>query len=154
MARISSISVKQEPGHLTVTIRRTIDFMKEYAEFAGQAFEKTGDYLKELGLYPIDGPIVCFHNMALESLDVEIGWQIVQKVEDRGEITCNRVPSRRVVTAIDLGPYEEQDPTLLEILDWLKANGYEAQGPIYYCYLNDTERPPSEYLTKMSLPIR
>lgn len=30
----------------------------------------------------------------------------------------------------------------------------EPVGAIQYCYLNDTERPPAQYLTQMSLPIK
>lgn len=64
------------------------------------------------------------------------------------------IPTRKVVSAIDLGPYEKQDPTLMDIFEWVKENGYEPQGSIYYYYLNDTERPEAEYLTQMSMPIK
>lgn len=38
MSRISSIETKQEPEHYTLTIRKTIDFMKDYSDFAEQAW--------------------------------------------------------------------------------------------------------------------
>ncbi|MFV0401621.1 MAG: GyrI-like domain-containing protein [Oscillospiraceae bacterium] len=154
MARIATIAIKQEPEHHTLTIRKTIDFMKEYSDFAGQALAQTGSYLDNMDLFPMSGPLVCFHNTELEALDVEMGWQITQPVEDKGDMSCTMVPSRRVASTIDLGPYEEQDPTLIDLFEWIKENGYEAQGPVYYCYLNDTERPESEYLTQMSIPIK
>lgn len=154
MSRITNILIKEEPEHYTITVRGTIDFMKEYSDFAGQVLNKTGKYLSKLGLFPISGPTVCFHNMNLESLDVEMGWQIVQHVKNKDDMLCNLIPARKVVTTIDLGPYEEQDPTLEDIFNWIKTNGHEPLGPIYYCYLNDTDRPTSEYLTQMSLPIK
>lgn len=154
MSRISNIAIKQEPEHYTLTIRKTIDFMKEYSDFVGQVLTQTGDYLINKGLYPISGPIVCFHNQDLESLDVEIGWQITQPIALKDDMVCNLVPARKVVSAIDLGPYEKQDPTLMDIFEWIKENECEPQGSIYYCYLNDTERPEAEYLTQMSLPIK
>ena len=154
MSRISNIEIKQEPEHYTLTIRKTINFMKDYSDFAMQAFALTGDYLNEMNVYPISGPVVCFHNQELESLDVEMGWQIAQKIENRDIMLCNMLPTRKVVSAIDLGPYEKQDPTLMDIFEWVKENGYEPQGSIYYYYLNDTERPEAEYLTQMSMPIK
>lgn len=154
MARISNIAIKQEPAHCTVTIRKTIDFMKEYADFAEQALARTDAYLNEENVFPISGPIVCFHNQELESLDVEIGWQITQQIKNKGDVVCNIISNRKVVSAIDLGPYEEQDPTLMDIFEWIKETGCEPQGPIQYCYLNDTERPAAEYLTQMSVPIK
>ena len=154
MARMSEIDFMQEPEHYTLTIRKTIDFMKEYSDFAMQVLALTGDYLNEMGVYPISGPVVYFHNQELESLDVEMGWQIAQKIENRDSMLCNMIPTRKVVSTIDLGPYEKQDPTLMDIFEWVKENGYEPQGPVFYCYLNDTERPEAEYLTQMSMPIK
>ncbi|MDL2318826.1 GyrI-like domain-containing protein [Eubacteriales bacterium OttesenSCG-928-A19] len=154
MARISNISVKQEPEHYTLTIRKTIDFMKDYSDFAGQVLTLTGNYLNKMGVHPMSGPLVCFHNQDLETLDVEIGWQIVRKIENKDDMLCKPVPTRKLVSTIDLGPYEAQDPTLMDLLEWIKENGCEPQGPMYYCYLNDTERPAAEYLTQMSMPIK
>ena len=153
MARISNISIKQQPEHYTLTVRKTIDFMKEYAEFAEQALAQTDAYMEELDVFPISGPIACFHNTDLEQLDVEMGWQITRQAKNKNEIRCNQIPARRIVTSIDMGPYEEQDPTLTDILEWLDTNDLQLQGPICYCYLNDTERPATEYLTQMLLPV-
>ncbi|MDL2215459.1 GyrI-like domain-containing protein [Ruminococcaceae bacterium OttesenSCG-928-N02] len=153
MARISNIEIKQEPKHYTLTIRKTIDFMKDYSDFAEQVLALTGSYLSELGVYPISGPVVCFHNQELETLDVEMGWQIAEIIEDKDDMICRLIESRKVVSAIDLGPYESQDPTLMDLFEWMKENGHEPQGPISYCYLNDTQRPEAEYLTQMSIPI-
>lgn len=154
MSRISNIEIKQVLEHYTLTIRKTIDFMNDYSDFAMQVLALTSDYLNEMGIYPISGPVVCFHNQELESLDVEMGWQIAQRIENRDSMLCNMIPTQKVVSAIDLGPYEKQDPTLMDIFEWVKENGYEPQGPIFYCYLNDTERPEAEYLTQMSMSIK
>lgn len=154
MARISNITLRQEPAHYTLTMRKTIDFMNDYPDFAEQAFAATSKYLSEKECLPMSGPVVCFHNMDLENLDVELGWQIAQEVTGDEKMQCNLIPSRKVVSAIDLGPYEAQDPTLEDMMGWIRENGYELLGPIWYCYLNDTERPAAEYLTQMLLPVK
>lgn len=61
---------------------------------------------------------------------------------------CIMIPTRKVVSAIDLAPCEKQDLTLMDIFEWIKENGHEPQGSIYYYYLNDTERAVAEYLTQ------
>lgn len=154
MARISGIVIKQEPQHYMLALRKTIDFMKEYAAFAEQALTQTEECLRNMQIYPMSGPVVCFHNTDLAQLDVEIGWQITQPVQTEAGVWCSRVEPRKVVTTIDQGPYEEQDPTLMELMAWVQAQGYELEGPILYCYLNDAERPEAELLTQMSLLIR
>lgn len=154
MARISSITLTEQPKQHILSIRTTIDFMKEFSDFCGQSFGKITEYLNRFGELLGGSPIVCFHNMDLEHLDVEAGFPVAKPINGNGDIKANTIPIQRVVSAIDLGSYEKQDPTLEEIFAWIQNKGYEMQGEIYYQYLNDTERPESEYLTKMIIPIK
>jgi len=154
MARISGISLKQQPSFHTLTIRKTINFLNDFSGFAGQSFEKITKYLEELNVLLGGDPIVCFHNMDLEKLDVEVGFPVANFIEGKNEIIAKIIPSQKIVSAIDLGPYERQDSTLEEISTWIQKNGYEMQGEIYYQYLNDTERSENEFLTKMIIPIK
>ena len=154
MSRISSITLIEQPEQHLLSIRATIDFMKDFSDFCGQSFWKITEYLNSIGELSGGAPIVCFHNMDLERLDVEVGFPVAKPVKGNDEVKAHIIPIQKIVTAIDLGPYEEQDPTLEEIFEWIQNNGYEMQGEIYYQYLNDTERPESEYLTKMIIPIK
>lgn len=153
MTRISSITLTQQQEQHTLTIRKTINFMTGFSAFALDCFDKTNEYLSSIDSLFGGEPIVCFHNMDLEHLDVEIGFPVANHINGSKEIKANLMPSQRIVSAIDLGPYEQQDPTLEDIFTWIQQNGYEMQGTIYYQYLNDTNRPASEFLTKMILPI-
>ena len=111
-------------------------------------------HLDSLGELPADAPIVCFHNMDLEKLDVEIGFPVAYSLDGKDDIIVKVIPTQKVVTTIDLGAYEKQDPTLEELFGWIHSNGYEMQGEIYYQYLNDTERPVDQLLTKMIVPVK
>jgi effector-binding domain-containing protein len=154
MARISNITVIKMPEVYTLTVRKTIDFMNEYSNFADQTFTKIKKYLENINEILGGEPIVCFHNMDLEKLDVEIGFPVANYINGNGEILGQIIPSQKVVLAIDLGPYEKQDPTLGELFEWIQKNGYEMQGKIYYQYLNNPERNENELLTKMIIPIK
>ncbi len=154
MARISQITLKQQPDIHTVTVRKTINFLETYSEFAGYSFDKITAYLQSLRELPGGAPIVCFHNMDLENLDVEIGFPVAKSISGKEDITANTIPSQKVVSAIDSGPYEKQDTTLEELFSWIQGNGYEMKGEIYYQYLNDTERPETELLTMMTIPVK
>ncbi|MCC0632709.1 GyrI-like domain-containing protein [Clostridioides sp. ZZV15-6388] len=158
MARISNITMAEQPEYCILAIRKTIDFMVEFSEFSQQSFRKISNYLEEKGILSAGAPIVCFHNMDLEKLDVEVGFPVTNHsvfnhMDTENEILQKIVPTQKIITAIDLGPYELQDPTLEELFLWAKDRGYELHGDIYYQYLNDLNRPESEYLTKMMLPI-
>lgn len=154
MSRISSITLIEQSEQHVLTIRAAIDFMKDFSDFCGQSFEGIAEYLNHIGVLLGGAPIVCFHNMDLEHLDVEVGFPVANSINGKGDMKAYTIPAQKVVSAIDLGSYEKQDPTLEEIFAWIQKNGYEMQGEIYYQYLNDTERPENEYLTKMVIPIR
>ena len=153
MTRISNITIAEQSEYCFLAIRKTIDFMVDFSEFSKQSFEKISKYLEERGILSSGAPIVCFHNMDLAKLDVEVGFPVATYIDGKNEILQRIVPAQKIITAIDLGPYELQDPTLEDLFSWANSNGYKLHGVIYYQYLNDINRPASEYLTKMMLPI-
>jgi effector-binding domain-containing protein len=154
MARIAQIVLKQQPAYHSLTVRKTINFMEEFSDFAGYSFGKISKYLESINELPGGAPIVCFHNKDLENVDIEIGFPVARPLNGKDDITANIVPSQKVVSTIDMGAYELQDPTLEEIFKWIHDNGYEMSGEIYYRYLNDTDRPENELLTMMTVPVK
>ena len=153
MAQISKIYVKEKAECVTMTIRKTIDFMKEYADFVGYAVETIEQYAQAKDIL-FSGPLmVCFHNMKLESLDVEVGWEISSEITGEDDIEINRLPGTKIVTTIDQGAYEEQDPTLHSLFSFINESKMTMKGSIYYYYLNGTEQKPQTYLTEMVIPV-
>ena len=153
MARVSEIRQKQTLACWTVSVRKTIRFMDEYAAFFGEALSRIDALLAAHGVCTASSAMACFHNMDLEQLDVEVGYHFAQELPGQGDVVCHSCPSHRIVTAIDRGPYEQQDATLMELFDYIQTQKLTMQGPIYYYYLNEPNRPESEYLTKMAIPV-
>lgn len=154
MARISEITVKQQPEKHMLTVRKTIDFFTQYAGFMESAVNSILTLIEESAALPSSGPIVCFHNMELETLDVEIGFEVARPIPVKDPVQASIIPVRTVATTIDRGPYEKQDPTLEALMQWIPENGYKALDGIYYHYLNDEQQPESEYLTQMFIPVK
>ena len=128
MSRISEIRIKQTYPCCTVSIRKTIDFMSEYSAFFGEAIGLIGNYLDEIALPACSPAMAVFHNMELEHLDLEVGFQIAKKVPGNEKVSCQVSEACRVVSAIDLGPYEKQNPTLTELFDLLKLRTWKCRG--------------------------
>lgn len=154
MARISEIRLKQTPACWTISVRKTINFLEEYAAFFGESLSRIDAFLAECGALTSSPAMACFHNMELERLDVEIGYHLAQEVSSGSDISCQCCPACKVVTAIDMGPYEQQDPTLMELFGYVEAQQLIMQGPICYYYLNEPNRPEAEYLTQMVIPVK
>ena len=136
-----------------LSIRKTINFFREYSDFMENAARNILALIEEKKTLPSSGPIVCFHNIELETLDVEVGYEIALPVEPRGDVTAHILPSRIIATTIDRGPYEKQDATLDELMKWISENSFVANGGIYYHYLNDEKQSQNEYLTEMYIPV-
>ncbi|MPW24247.1 transcriptional regulator [Alkalibaculum sp. M08DMB] len=153
MSRITDITVVEQSAYYTLAIRKTINFMTEFQDFSAQGYAKIMDYITSENTFVAGAPIVCFHNMDLEKLDIEVGFPIATRMDGVEDIQCIEIPAQKIVTAIDQGAYELQDPTLEELFSWVNSSSYEMIGKIYYQYLNTPDRPASEYLTKMMLPI-
>lgn len=154
MARVSEIMVKQFPEQRMLTMRKTIHFYTEYSDFIGTAINSILPLIEESGAFPSSGLVVCFHNIDLEALDVEIGFQIAQPIEAKGDVTVQILLGCIAAVTIDRGPYEKQDPTLEELMKWIPEHGYEPDGGIYYYYLNGEDQPENEYLTEMRIPVK
>lgn len=152
MAIISRIDLFEQPEQQVLSIRTTIPFTA-YPEVAGQAYGKLMAYAAQNGLLFSGGPFVCYHNADLEALDVEMGFPVARPVAGNGEIAGHTIPTRKVASGLFLGAYEESDPLMMEIMQWIAAHGYEPQGEIYNYYLNDESRPAGELLTQIVVPI-
>ena len=153
MARISEIRLKQTPACWTISARKAINFAEEYAAFFEESLARIDALLAERGVLTGSPAMACFHNMDLERLDVEAGYHLAREVPGQGGVACQSRPACKIVTAIDRGPYEQQDATLMELFGYIEARKLTMRGPIFYYYLNEPNRPQSDYLTEMAIPV-
>lgn len=153
MAIISKINLFEQPEQHVLSIRTTINF-NDYPDTAEQAYQKIMEYAAQNGLLLSSGPFVCYHNDNLENLDVEMGFPVARPVSGNDDIAGYTIPVQKSVSGIFLGAYEDTDPLMFEIMQWIIAHGYEPQGKIYNYYLNDDDRNASELLTQIVVPIK
>lgn len=153
MAVISGINLIEQPEQNVLSIRTTIHF-NDYPSTSKQAYTKIMKYMELKGFLPSGSPFVCYHNTDLENLDVEMGLPIAKPVMGNDDIVGYTIPIQKAVSGIFLGAYEDTDPLMFEIMQWIKEHGYEQQGKIYNYYLNDDSRDASELLTQIVVPIK
>jgi effector-binding domain-containing protein len=153
MAIISKINLIEQPERHVLSIRTTINF-NDYANTAEQAYKRIMEYTARNGLLFSSGPFVCYHNTDLENLDVEMGFSVAKPISGNNDITGYTIPVQKAVSGIFLGAYEDTDPLMFEIMQWILEHGYEQQGKIYNYYLNDDNRGASELLTQIVVPIK
>lgn len=152
MPIISKINLYEQAEQYVLSVRTTINF-NDYPKTAEQTYSKIMEYATQNNLLLSDGPFVCYHNADLENLDVEMGFPVSKLMPGNGEIIGHVIPSQKVVSGIFLGAYEESDSLMMKMMEWIAEHGYTQQGKIYNYYLNDEDRPASELLTRISIPV-
>ncbi len=152
MPIISKITLYEQAEQYVLSVRTMINFI-DYPKTAEQAYTKIMEYATQNNLLLSDGPFVCYHNADLENLDVEMGFPVPKLIPGNGEIIGHAIPAQKLASGIFLGAYEESDPLMMDIMQWIAEHGYKQQGEIYNYYLNDENRPASELLTRISIPV-
>lgn len=153
MAVISKINLLEQPEQYVLSIRTILHF-NHYPNAAKEAYDKIMKYAELNGILFSGGPFVCYHNADLENLDVEMGFPVARPVAGYDDISGNTIPAQKVVSGIFLGAYEDTDPLMLEIMQWIADHGYDQQGKIFNYYLNDDSRKANELLTQIVIPIK
>ncbi len=153
MPIISKINLLEQPEQHVLSIRSMIH-LNDYPNTAKQAYEVIMEYAVCKGQLLSGGPFVCYHNADLENLDVEMGFPVARAVLGDNSITGYTIPAQKAVSGIFLGAYEDTDPLMFEIIQWIKAHGYKQQGKVFNYYLNDDSRNESELLTQIVVPIK
>jgi effector-binding domain-containing protein len=153
MTILSTINCFEQAQQHVLSMRTTIPF-SEYPQTAGLVYAKIMAYAEQNGLLFSGGPFVCYHNADLAALDVEMGFPVARQVNGNDEIIGRTVPVRKAVSGFFLGAYEESDPLMIEILQWIAEHRLEQQGEIWNYYLNDQNRPSNELLTQIVIPVR
>ncbi len=153
MSIISKIGLIEQPKQYVLSVTKTINF-NDYPQIANETFSCISDYASHNQLLFSGCPFVCYHNADLENLRVQIGFPVAKPISGDGNITGYIIPPQKAVSGIFLGPYEETDPLMLEIMQWIAERGLEQKGTIYNYFLNDADRPTSELLTQIVIPVK
>lgn len=154
MPRITDIAILSRPETPTLSIR-TKTSVNQLPMLIGQSYGKLGAYLAQQGEFLADIPFVCYHNMDMQNLDVEMGLPLPKALPGNGDIQLVTIPARKSVSCTYIGPYgEEMVPVYDEMGKWIADNGYEAVGTAYEYYYNGPEYPESQLLTRIEMPLK
>ena len=109
----------------------------------------------------IRGPMVgVYYNSPVETKAEELSWEvgfiITAQATPQQPLVKKNWEHRTVAVALHVGPYDKAGETIIRIMDWAAANGYEAAGPILERYLdmNPATVKPEELRTEIWVPCK
>lgn len=103
-----------------------------------------------VGIYPLDSMTA-----ASGDLSWELGFIVTAQAEPQAPLIKKVWDYPTVAAVIHAGAYERSGETITKLLEWMKANGCIADGPLLERYLNNPMQvKPEELRTEMWIPCR
>ena len=152
MPRITDIMLCEQPEMNTLAIR-TRTSVGDLPKLIGESYGKIAAYLGELNALMSDIPFICYHNMDMQDLDVEIGFPVLKKYPDKGDIKSGIIPGGLTVFCMYIGAYSQMVPAYEDVGGWIQKKGYTPSGTSYEFYFNGPEYPENQLLTKIMMPV-
>lgn len=151
------VEVKQSQPR-SVLRRKARLSMPGIAPFIQQALAELYGLVAKHGIQPAGPPSAVFGQRPdrVDEADVEVWVPIVADAEGPEELEVTHPPAVPVATTVHRGRYEDMREAYEAIDTWIAEHDREAIGPIRETYLNGPAEvdDPSEYLTKIEVPLR
>jgi len=146
--------LKEFPMQYTLTVR-TRSAVKNLPQKIGDAYHSIMAYLEKLGEKPVGMPFVIYYNLDMQDLDVEIGFPVSKKIDDKDNIKSSKIKAGKFATTVHVDPYEEMVPAYEGLNKWIIENGFEVVGPVIEYYLNDPNEVGMENAkTEIQFPLK
>jgi effector-binding domain-containing protein len=148
------MEVRTVEERTTVSIRMTTtgDMLPQAL---GEGYGEIMEYLARTGIEPTGPPYSLYHNMDMESLDVEMGFPVAGSPTPEGRIRPSTIPAGRAAVAIHVGPYETMDDTYRALMAYVEREGLATEPFMYEVYLNDPDEvEPQQLQTEVYFPLR
>ncbi|HSA35948.1 MAG TPA: GyrI-like domain-containing protein [Methanomassiliicoccales archaeon] len=99
-------------------------------------------------------PFALYHSWEGEMMDMEVGFPIVGKGVEAGNVRTIKLPAVRAAMAMHIGPYDKLMDTYNEMMGWMKVNGHQPASFMWEEYLNSPQEvPPSQLMTRLYWPV-
>lgn len=153
MPRISNIELFEAADKYTLSVR-TRTSVEKLPMLITEVYSKLAKYLQELETTMADMPFVCYYNLDMQDMDVEIGFIVAKPLPAKDNIQAGVIPAGKRAVCLYRGPYSEIEPIYMEMLKWTFDKEYKTQGHVYESYYNSPEDfHESELITRIVMPI-
>jgi effector-binding domain-containing protein len=101
-------------------------------------------------------PLVRYHSMPAEEIDLEAAIPVREPVEPGGRVKACALPAGEAAVTWHVGPYQELGKAYERLQAWMSEHGYEPAGAPWEEYWTDPglEPDPSKWRTRVVWPVR
>jgi effector-binding domain-containing protein len=127
----------------------------------GAVMGRLAGAMRAQGLFPqVRGPVVgVYHNSPADTKPEDLAWEagfiVTAQATARPPLVKKTWEHRTVAAALHIGPYDKGGETVVKIMTWIAAHGYEPAGPVLERYLdrNPAAVKPEELRTEIWIPV-
>ncbi|HSA35581.1 MAG TPA: GyrI-like domain-containing protein [Methanomassiliicoccales archaeon] len=149
---MTSIKVVNTKETLAIAVREKVK-VSEIPAAIGRMFGELYPHLGK-GVHCVGPPFALYHSWEGEVTDMEVGFPIVGKGVESGNVKTITLPAVRAAVAMHIGPYDKLTDTYHEVEEWMKVNGHMPASFCWEEYLNDPQEvPPDKLKTRLYWPI-
>jgi effector-binding domain-containing protein len=155
--KTSDIKIKQTEKHYAIVIKDSSK-CDEVDIMMGKDFGELGKFIGEnkieISGYPFAKAYLW--DETANKYVAELGFEIKNKVEGKGNIRCIEIPAAKVVSAIHNGSYESSGFTHMAIDKYIKDNKLTCVGIPMELYITDPEKEPdmTQWQTEIIYPVK
>lgn len=153
MPRISDIYLLEQAEQPILSIRAR-SAVTGLPRLIGESYGRIAACLGKQGAQMSDVPLVIYHNMDMQDLDVEMAFPVARPLPGGDGVGASALPAGRSVCCMYLGPYTALEPVYAEMAAWLQAQGLTPLPLSYEYYYNGPDCPEEMLLTKIVMPVK
>ncbi len=129
--------------------------MEQLTELIGELFGEVHEFIQDQGLQPAGMPLMVYHSMDGNVLDMECAMPVATGVAGSGRIAAGELPAGLAAVTTHVGPYDQLGHTWSKLNEWIAREGLEPAGAPWEAYVTDpgAEPDPSKWRTDLYFPV-
>jgi effector-binding domain-containing protein len=134
------MQVRVELARFRLQIMRCLDDVEDYLKQASVQRARRGE------------AVVVYHGLLWQDSPVDIGIEVTEPFESRGDVVCSKTPAGSVATAVHYGAYDGLRTFHTLLRQWCADNGHELTGTAWEIYREldlDPDRRKTEILYQL-----
>lgn len=137
------------------SVREEVAFMDVSLKM-GDLFAEVSNFIEMANTGVAGMPFAIYHEMDSESIDLECGIPVSEKVEGTEVITTGTYPEKKCAAVDYFGDYRQLEDAHTAVQSWIEEHNFKLAGAPLEFYLTDpaTEPDPGKWHTRIYYPVQ
>ena len=129
--------------------------MEKLPQLIGELLGEVFEYIQGQGLQPAGMPLMIYHHMEGDTLDLEGALPVAAQAAGTERISAGELPATLAAVTTHIGPYDQLGDAWSNLTDWMASEGLQPAGAPWEVYVTDpgAEPDPAKWRTDIFFPV-